>query len=418
MVVLVLGLGLAVPAHADTIAITNATVYARPDHKLEHATVVIRDGKIAAVGKVRPPAGAQVIDGSGKIVTAGLIEASSMLGLVEVDAEASGNDGTFGVKPVEVHAAYRASDAFDASSVAIPVARAGGVTSAIVGPRGGLVAGQASWISTAVGAVKPLVPTIAMNAALGAPATELASRGYAVEHMRRLLDDVAAYRRNKVEFEKNKSRKFAGTRLDREALVPVLAGRRLLVIAADSEVDIRAALAIAAERKLRIAIAGGDEAWRVAPELARAKVPVLLDASSNLPGSISAADVRDDNAAVLVKAGVPLAITTLGNASAARTIRQLAGIAVANGLPWAQGLAAITQVPAQIFGLDRGPLARGTIERGKVADVVIWTGDPLEVTTRVDTVIENGVVQPLSTHQTRLRDRYRHLPVRPLSTTP
>jgi len=292
------------------------------------------------------------------------------------------------------------------------------VTSAVVGPRGGLVAGQAAWISTAVGAVTPVVPTIAMNAALGAPATELASRGYAVEHMRRLLDDVAAYRRNKVEFEKNKSRKYAGTRLDREALLPVLAGRRLLVISASSEVDIRAALAIAAERRLKIAIAGGEEAWRVAPELARAKVPVLLDASANLPGSISAADVRDDNAAVLAKAGVRVAITTLGDASGARVIRQLAGIAVSRGLPWAQGLAAITQTPAQIFGLDRGPARRGTVEPGAIADVVIWTGDPLEVTTRVDTVIEAGVVQPLATHQTRLRDRYRHLPVRPLSTTP
>jgi len=413
-----LGLSTA-PAVADTIAITDATVYQHADAKLEHATVVIRDGKIAAVGAgVAVPVGAKVIDGKGKIVTAGLIEASTMLGLIEVELEASANDARFGTQPTEIHAAYRTSDAFDARSVAIPVARAGGVTSAVTGPHGGLIAGQAAWISTAAGATAPLRVAVAMDGELGPGATSLASRGYAVEHLRELFDDVDAYRRNKAGFERNQARKLSARRLDLEALIPVLDGRLLLVISADSEVDIRAALAIAAERRLKIAIAGGDEAWRVAKELARAKVPVLLDPESNLPGNLAAPDVRDDNAAILAKAGVVVAVSTLGNASAARTIRQLAGLAVARGLPYAQGLAAITEAPAKIFGLDRGPLGRGTLDRGKVADVVVWTGDPLELTTRVDTVIIGGVVQSLATHQTRLRDRYRKLDVPPLSTTP
>jgi len=140
--------------------------------------------------------------------------------------------------------------------------------------------------------------------------------------------------------------------------------------------------------------------------LAAAGVPVLVDPTDNLPGNLAAPDVRDDNAALLAKAGVAVAISTLDNPSAARTIRQLAGIAVAQGLPWPKGLAAITEVPAQIYG---GAAERGTLERGKIADVVVWSGDPLELTTRAETVIIGGVVQSLATHQTKLLDRYKVL---------
>lgn len=411
-VLLLAALAIAAPAHADVIAITGATVYPKPDTKLDDATVIIRDGKIADVGKVAIPAGAKIIDGKGKVVTAGLIEASSLLGLVEIELEASGNDARFGNQPTEVHAGYRASDAYDPRSAAIPVARGGGVTSAVTGPRGGLIAGQAAFVSLGATAIAPLKNTIAMNGALGRGASAMGSRGYAVERLRELFDDVDAYRKNKAGFDRNQSRKLAANRLDLEALIPVLEGRTLLVIGVSSEVDIRAALAVAAERKLKIAISDGDEAWRVAKELAAAKVPVLLDPTSNLPGNIAAADVRDDNATILSKAGVKVAISTLGSNSMTRTIRQLAGVAVANGLPWADGLASLTTIPAQIYGLDRGTLAKGA-----AADVVVWTGDPLEVTTRAETVIIGGVVQSLESHQTRLRDRYRKLPQVPVSPT-
>jgi imidazolonepropionase-like amidohydrolase len=404
---------LAGSADAETIAITGATVYPKPDTKLEDATVIIRDGKIVAVGPVAAPAGARVIDGKGKTVTAGLVDASSQLGLVEVDLEASGNDGRFGTEPTEIHAAYRSSDAYDARSVAIPIARGGGVTSAVIGPRGGLIAGQASWVSLDAAANAPVRNTVAMQGALGRGASSMGSRGYAVERLRELFDDVDAYRKNRAGFDRNQSRKLAANRLDLEALIPVLEGRTLLVIGVDSEVDIRAALAIAAERKLRIAVAGGDEAWRLAKELAAAKIPVLLDPTSNLPNNLAASDVRDDNATILAKAGVAVALTTLGSTSMARTIRQLAGVAVANGLSWADGLASITTVPAKIYGVDRGTLAKGA-----VADVVIWTGDPLELSSRAETVIINGVVQSLESHQTRLRERYRKLPNNPVSPTP
>jgi imidazolonepropionase-like amidohydrolase len=397
------------PAAADTIAITGATIYQRADRKLDNATIVIRDGRIADVGTgVAVPAGATRIDGKDKIVTAGLIEASTQLGLVEVDLEESGNDGRFGTQPTEIHAAYRAVDAFDARSVAIPIARSGGVTSAITGPTGGLVAGQGAWVSLADSAAPlPAIRTpAAMEIALGRNAVAIGSRGHTIERLRELFDDVDAYRRNRAAFDRNASRRLAAQRLDLEALIPVLDGRVLLAVHAAAEVDIRAALAIAAERRLRIAIVGGTEAWRIAPELAAARVPVLLDPTDNLPGDLGAIDVRDDNATILAKAGVAVAISTLGSPSAARTIRQLAGVAVAQGLPWPKALAAVTEVPAQVFG---GAAERGTLERGKIADVVVWSGDPLELTTRAEIVVIGGVVQSTVTHQTKLLDRYKIL---------
>jgi imidazolonepropionase-like amidohydrolase len=399
----------AAPAAAETIAITGATIYQRSDRKLDGATIVIRDGRIAEVGAgVAVPAGATQIDGKGKVVTAGMIDTSTQLGLVEVDLEESGNDGRFGTQPTEIHAAYRAIDAYDARSVAIPVARTGGVTSAITGPSGGLVAGQAAWVSLADSAA-PLAPIrapAAMVLAFGRNAVAIASRGHTVERLRELFDDVDNYRRNRAGFERNALRRLSAQRLDLEALIPVLDGRVLAVIYAGAEVDIRAALALAAERRLRIAIAGGAEAWRVARELAAARVPVVLDPTDNLPGDLGAIDVRDDNATVLSRAGVAVAISALGGSSAVRTIRQLAGIAVAQGLPWPKALAAVTEVPAQIFG---GAAERGTLERGRVGDVVVWSGDPLELTSRAETVIIGGVIQSLATHQTKLFDRYKVL---------
>lgn len=402
-------LAIAAPAAADTIAITDATIYQRSDRKLDSATLVIRDGKIAEVGPgVAVPAGATRIDGKGKTVTAGLIDASTQLGLVEIDLEDTGNDGRFGNQPTETHAAYRAVDAYDGRSVAIPIARTGGVTSAITGPTGGLVAGQAAWVSLADSAT-PLAPIrapVAMVISLGKGAMAAGSRGQTVERLRELFDDVDAYRKNRGNFERNAQRRLIAQRLDLEALIPVLEGRELALVRAAAEVDIRAALAIAAERRLRIAIIGGTEAWRVAPELAAARVAVVVDPTANLPGDLGALDVRDDNATLLARAGVAVGISTIDGTWSVRSIRQLAGIAVAQGLPWPAGLAAVTEVPAQLFG---GAAERGTLERGKIADVVVWSGDPLELSSRAEVVIVGGTVQSQATHQSKLLDRYKVL---------
>ncbi|HWO18466.1 MAG TPA: amidohydrolase family protein [Kofleriaceae bacterium] len=400
---------LAGSAAAQAIVITGATVYQRGGAKLENASVLVQGGKIAEIGaSVVAPVGAKQIDGRGKVVAPGFVEAFSQLGLIEIELEASAVDGRFAPTPVDIHAAYRAVDAYNARSVGITVARTGGITSAMTGPVGGLVAGQAAFVSLGDAAAGPLQSPSAMVAALGPRAIASGSRGHAAERLRELLDDADVYRKNRGAFDRNQSRRLIANRLDLEALIPVLEGRLPLVVTADAEVDIRSVLAIAAERRLRVAIASGVEAWRVAKQLAAAKVPVILDPTANLPTDLGALDVRDDGAAILARAGVPVAISTLGDVQQARTLRQLAGIAVASGLPWDKALDAITSVPAQLFGLRD----RGALERGAAADLVVWSGDPLELASRPEVVIIGGVVQSLETHQTRLRDRYRTLPKR------
>lgn len=397
-------------AHAETIAIVGATVHTAPGKTIDGATVVIAKGKITAVGKnVTVPEGATRIDGEGKVVTAGLVDSISQLGLVTVQLEPSGNDQLHGAAPDgdPIHAAYRAIDGYDADALTVPVARTGGVTSVVVTPSGGLVAGQAAWFTLADGvdADDAVRATAAMHCALGEDASGASggSRGRAIEMLRELFDDVAAYAKNKAAYERNQSRELSAARSDLEALIPVLRGRVPLVVHAHAEHDIRAALRLAAARKLDLVIAGGTEAWKVAEELAEAKVPVILDPTDNLPGRLEAPDVVDDNAARLDQAGVEVVISVLGDASQVRTLRQLAGNAVAEGLSWDKALAAVTTVPARLYGIKD----RGTITKGAVADVVVWSGDPFELSTRAETVIIGGAVQSLETHQTKLREKYR-----------
>ena len=190
--------------------------------------------------------------------------------------------------------------------------------------------------------------------------------------------------------------------LGREALAKYLNGGRV-VFDVNRAVDIRRAVAFARRNGMKPIIAGGAEAWIVADELARDKVPVLLDTLVNLPYDFDDIGARLDNAALLNKAGVRIAFTQFNESHNARKIRQLAGSAVAHGLPKDAALAAITAQPAEIFGVAG---ERGRIARGQVADLVLWSGDPLEVTTAADQVWIGGRSVEMRTRQTELRDRY------------
>ncbi len=404
----------AVPAsaqHAQSLAITNATVHTPGGSKLEGATIVIDKGRISSMGRgASIPAGARVIDGTGKVITAGLIEASSSLGLVEVSAVGEANDGFFGGKSTDrVHAAYRVTDGYNRASVAIPVARLGGVTAVVAAPRGGLVAGQSALVrlGTALGENGVIKAPASMVASLGSRALGGSpSRGMTIERLRELLDDAREYGRSRARFQRNQTRRFAAERLDLEALQPVIGGRLPLVIRAHRASDLRAALRIKKEFRLSLILEGGVEAWMLAKELAAAKVPVILNPLANLPRNFDQLRARSDSATLLAKAGVKIAISTLGSASNVRRLRQLAGNAVANGLPWSDALEAITSAPAEIYGAT----GLGVLRRGAAADLVLWSGDPLELSTRAEAVIVGGRLAPNTSRQTRLRRRYRRVP--------
>jgi imidazolonepropionase-like amidohydrolase len=321
-------------------------------------------------------------------------------------------EGSFAHGKDAIHAAYRVIDGYNPTSVAIPVARAGGVTSVVSTPRGGLVSGTSAWFSLAAGPVADVtsVAPLAMYATLGEGALGSAegSRGVALEKLRELLDDALHYGKRRREYDRNQSRELAAARLDLEALLPVARGQLPLVVRVHKSSDILAALRLGREFGLRIIIEGGAEAWMVAEELARAKVPVILNPNHNLPMSFDRIHVRDDAAHVLARAGVRVAISGLGGATWVAGLRHSAGNAVADGLAYDKALAAVTTVPAEIFGVKK----RGVVTPGAVADVVVWSGDPFELSSHAVHVIIGGVEQSLRTRKTLLLERYRKLPAR------
>jgi imidazolonepropionase-like amidohydrolase len=403
------GILAALPAAAETVAITGATVHTMgPQGTIQNGTVVIRDGRIQAVGaNVAVPSGARTIDARGKVVTPGLFDSLSRLGIVEVSAVEGSQDA--GVEDDRITAAFNVADALNPRSALIPVNRIEGLTRAVVAPNPeeSLIAGQGAIIHLGGPGDILLRSPVAMFAFLGETGAELTggSRAGAMLRLREALQDALDYAANRRAFEQGDRREYAISRLDLEALIPVVRGELPLVVNANRASDIQAALRMAKEFNLKLILAGVSEAWVVAKDIAAAKVPVLLNPMENLPGSFELLGATLENAARLHKAGVTFAFAT-GDAHNARNIKQGAGNAVAYGLPWEAALAAMTIVPARLWGLaDR----YGTLEPGKDADVVVWDGDPLELTTFPDAVFIQGRQMPMESRQTRLRDRYKDL---------
>lgn len=399
-------------AGAASIAITGGKVYTMTgdEQPLEDATVLIEDGRIEAVGTdVDVPDDARVFDATGKLVTPGLVDANSHIGLVEVSAV----DATMDAGMVPEHpyadrfsAAFFAPDGFNPASTLVPINRIEGITRAMVAPMATktVIAGQGAMASLAGQPGSLMDGSRALYVALGESGAALAggTRAAAMLHLRQALADARDFAEHDDDYDEGQRRPYALNRLDLQAMASYLDGKRPVVVAAHRASDIRNALRLAEEQDLDLVIQGGAEAWRVAGELAAADVPVILDPLLNLPASFEALAATMENAARLQAAGVTIALST-GGSHNARKLKQAAGNAVANGLPWLEGLRAITAGPARVFGVDDRV---GTLERGKLADVVIWNGDPLEVTTTVEQVFIDGEPVPMESRQTRLRDRY------------
>lgn len=388
------------------IAIVGGTVHPVEGDPIENGTVLIDGGRIIAVeAGLKAPAGARVIDATGKVVTPGLVDASTGLGLAEIwGAEETVDIGGEGDR---IRAAYRALDGFNPDSRVIPIQRAHGLTLAIAVPGGGLISGQAAAVPT-WGA--PLEAPVAMVAVLGQRRD--GSRGVSVAALRAVLDDARTYGKNRRAFERNAYRKLSAGRLDLEALLPVLAGDLPLMVQADRRSDIEAALDLAEAFGLKLIVSEGAEAWTVAGRLAEAGVPVVVDPLLNAPERFDRLAARADNARRLAAAGVPVILSTFDTHNA-RTLRQAAGNAVRAGLSHGAALRAVTRAPALAFGLGD----RGLLKRGAVADVVVWSGDPFELSTRAERVIVGGREAPLAHRQSALLERYRRLPDRIVTLT-
>lgn len=403
------GLACAAALSAQTVVITNAEIHTMgPQGTIKNGSLVIENGRIRAVGpSVAVPAAARRIDARGKIVTPGLLDSFSQIGLVEVSAVQGSNDTAD--QDDRITAAFNAVDAINPRSTLIPINRIEGLTRVVATPTNGksLIAGTSALIDLGGPGDYLIRSPVAMHAVLGEGGAQLAggSRQSAILRLREAFEDARDYAANRKAFDQGDRRPYALSRLDLEALIPVVKGELPLVIQAERASDIEAALRLAKDFHLKLILSGAIEGWMVAREIAEAKVPVLVNPLANLPEAFESLGATLENPARLYKAGVTVAFMT-GDAHNSRNIRQNAGNAVAAGLPWDAALAAMTSVPARIWGIaDR----YGTLEPGKDADVVIWDGDPLEVTSFPTAVFIRGREMPMTSRQLELRDRYKDL---------
>jgi imidazolonepropionase-like amidohydrolase len=399
---------------AQTIAITGGKVYTMAGAPIENATVLIRDGRIVQVGaNVTVPADAQRINASGKWVTPGLINAGTQLGLIEVsqeqvtrDVSARGKDG--------VAAAFNVWEGMNPASVMIAPARSEGITTVMVAPQGGMISGQAAMMDLVEGGVADMLARapVAMVVQVDKGAAGLNARAEVFGKLREIIEDVRAYASRKADYEKAGTRAFSLGRTDLDALIPVAERRMPLVVIADKASDIEATIKFAADANVRVIVAGGAEAWMVAAKLATARIPVMTGAMNNIPGGFSNLASYQENAALLRRAGVDVILindsgVSDGGSFNVRNIKQEAGNAVAYGMSWDDALAAVTSVPARVFGIaDR----YGSLEAGKVANVVVWSGDPFELSSRAEHVLVRGVESTTPSRQDMLMQRYRTLP--------
>jgi imidazolonepropionase-like amidohydrolase len=397
---------------APVIAIVGARVYPVSGPMIENATIILRDGKIAAVGaNVAVPADAQRIDGTGKWVTPGLINSSTQLGLNEIGAVPETVDDAAPGKD-SIAAAFRVWEGFNTASVLLAPNRNEGVTSVMITPSGGLVAGQAAVVDLNDGTLTEMIrrAPVAMVAQLGNSAQGgTGARGELIMRMRELLDEARVYAsRVPRNARRPDPTAFEISRSDLEAMRLVLQRQMPLIINADMASDIDAALRLAADYELRIMIGGGAEAWKVADRLAAARVPVLTGAMNNIPATFSSLGARQENAALLRRAGVNvILIGAGGEAFNVRNVRQEAGNAVAYGMTWDDALRAVTLAPAEAFGIA-GQV--GTIQPGRDANVVVWSGDPFEFSTRAERVFIGGRDIKAPSRQDMLIERYKTLP--------
>jgi imidazolonepropionase-like amidohydrolase len=396
-------------APGQTIAIVDGTVYPVSGPPVERGTVLVRDGRIVAVGSgVTVPDGAVRIDAAGKWVTPGLIQTASTLGLHlldvggQVDTREDSLEGP--IKP-----AFNVADALDPAALPLPAARMQGITSALAIPTTGLIPGQGVVYDLYGERVESLLvrspAVMVIDFGKNGKAGGGGSRAGILKRLRQVFRDALEYDRRRDDFRKAQMQPLSASAEDLEALRPVLRGELPVLAIANRRSDIENALRIAREFNLKLVLWQGAEAWQVAADLARARVPVVVEPLNDVP-SFDQLAPRLDNAILLQAAGVDLVIAQRDDALH-RNLRFAAGNAVRNGLDWNAALRAVTLGPAEAAGVaDR----YGSLERGKVANLVLWSGDPFEFSSRAEHVFIRGREVPRVSRQTELRERYRKLP--------
>jgi imidazolonepropionase-like amidohydrolase len=412
------------PGPRGTFAIRNARIVTVSGADIERGTVVIADGKIQAVGaNASVPANAQVIDATGLTVYPGMMDAGTSMGLSEIGqgAAATVDVAELGSFNPNAQAIY----GMNPHSAHVGVTRVVGITHVITMPSGGLISGQAALVNLA-GWTAPsmvVVPRIAM--VMNLPTSGFAGRGFAaflaqqqgntgdaqrtrarqMDSIRTILRDADAYGKAMDAYARDKSLPRPDRDVVLAALVPAVRGEMPVIFNADRASDIRAALNFAQEMKLKPIILGGVDAWQVAPLLRERNVAVILSDVLRLPSrEDDPYDVNYSGPAKLAQAGVKFAISSGSGGAEVRNLPYVAGMAAAFGLAKTEALRAVTLYPAQILGVaDRF----GSIETGKVANLVVTDGDLLEAKTNTKYLFIDGRLVPLGSKHTELYETFK-----------
>ncbi|MDQ3618150.1 MAG: amidohydrolase family protein [Pseudomonadota bacterium] len=390
----------------QALLIRNATVHtAGVQGTLQNADVLVSGGTVRAVGRgLTAPAGAQVVDAQNRPLTPTLFGGITEIGLEEVSGEKSTVDGALGLgaetKQMTVRPEFDVTLAYNPASVLIPVARVEGIGWTLLGADstgGGSIIGGQGAVMRLDGGPDPVGPKV-LFVDLGSGASGLSGNSRAAQWM--ILDQLIDEVRGRIAPDANAA---LLTPAGRRTLATYLDGGGRVVVSVHRAADIRQLLRWSKRHGVRIAIAGGSEAWKLAADIAAADVPVLVNPLANLPADFDQIGATMQNAARLNAAGVDVGFSQSGGSHNARKMRQLAGNAVAAGLPWEAGLAGLTSVPAQAFGVAAEV---GRIAPGQRADLVLWSGDPLEVNAVALQVWMDGRAIEMRSRQTELRDRY------------
>jgi imidazolonepropionase-like amidohydrolase len=383
-----------------------ATLWVGDGQIIEDATLITSGERISVLGKAAPvPSGAQLVQAHGLILAPGWIAVETALGLVELERSTLDVEPRAEEHPDPIHAAYSAADAYNPLSSLLGVARREGVTDAVVTPRGGLISGTSAWVE-----LLDHFPGRALlreDLALHANVFGLrdGNRPPALSLLRNALESARLYARSPQAYDSGQTRELGLSLLDLRRLAQVIGGSLPLVVRVARGPDILRLLELADSYQLRLILSGVEEAWTVAPQLAAARIPVILDPSDNLPSSFSALSSRRENAALLGAAGVPLIFSSF-DAYSVHNLRQLAGIAVAAGASRSSAVRALAFEPARAFGMGND---YGLLAPGRLANFCVWTGDPFELGTWAQDVVIRGRSVSTRSRQNDLFERYRDL---------
>lgn len=395
---------IAVPSQGEWWAIQDATIISMnpKDPESFKGTVLGRGDTIVNVdAQVKLPKNTKVISGVGKILTPGIALAGTRLGLVEISLEGSTRNDS---KPgrAQLRPGFRVFDGFNYTSSLIPIARVEGVTSVIVQPYGGLLSGQSALVDLYGSSEQMKVQSpLAVHARI-----PVGRSAFAWLKLREAFAEAKLYTTYKSQYHRRKVRELHMSHLDLEALSQVVNQKVPLVLEVHRASDILTALRFAETYGIKLMLEGVSEGWQVAEAIARSKTPVFVGPPNNLPSRFDRLGNRYDNAALLHRAKVKLAFSSQGDAHNIRSMRHEAGIAMAWGLPSHEALKALTHNVYTFFGLQK---RYGSLKRGQMANIVMWNGDPLEMSSRALQVWIRGKQIPMVSRQTLLRDRYKSL---------